>query len=352
MGCTTESTPTPAPGHCDVSATADVDLGVSGPYRAGHRLIEVTYTPPGVGASRTIPVHIWYPTTATEGDEVRYLEQFDDPKSLGNAALAPPLSGCGYPVVAYSHGHQGFAGTGAQLMRHFASHGWVAIAPDHIQNTLFDNVDPRPTWMYYVRSTDMTQALDAVAKLPSGDPLSNKLATDRVLLTGHSYGTHTVWASAGATFDVPQIRQNCAPGACTEDEFAAFTTGVGDPRFVAGIPLAGAYRPEWFGNTGYQSVKIPLLQMTGTADKVDAAEVWDLTASVQLSWIELEGACHESFALGTACATLPTDEGYGIVDTYAMAFARYHVLGDRSAKVSGIVDGSQSVSQRVTFRRK
>jgi hypothetical protein len=99
-------------------------------------------------------------------------------------------------------------------------------------------------------------------------------------------------------------------------------------------------------------VKIPLLQMTGTADKVDAAEVWDLTASVQLSWIELEGACHESFALGTACATLPTDEGYGIVDTYAMAFARYHVLGDRSAKVSGIVDGSQSVSQRVTFRRK
>jgi predicted dienelactone hydrolase len=356
IGCATETTesPPPAPpGQCDVSATAQAELGVSGPFHVGHRVLNVTYSPPGVPGDRTIPVHIWYPTNATDGDLTTYVGLFDDPNSFMNAPLAAPLSGCGYPTIVYSHGHQGFAGTGAQLMRHFASHGWVGIAPDHVQNLLTDNVDPRPPWMYYARSLDISASLDAVEKLPTTDPLYNKVATDRVIMAGHSYGTLTTWATAGATYDMDKIHAGrCAEMPCSDAELAEFTAGVRDPRVIAVMPLAGSYSLDWFGNTGFQSMQIPMLQMTGSANDVGAADSWDLTTGINLSWIEIEGGCHESFALGTACSTLPTAEGYGIVDTYAMAFSRYHLLGDRSEKVSGIVDGTQTVSARVTFRKR
>ena len=40
-------------------------------------------------------------------------------------------------------------------MRYFASHGWIAIAPNHTNNLLADHVDPLPTEHFIHRSLDL-----------------------------------------------------------------------------------------------------------------------------------------------------------------------------------------------------
>ena len=67
-------------------------------------------------------------------------------------------------------------------------------------------------------------------------------------------------------------------------------------------------------------------------------------------WIDIEDGCHQTFATGI-CADLEAEEGYAIVNAYALAFGRAHVLGDDSAEVVGVLDGSVTVSERVTMQQ-
>jgi len=173
------------------------ELDASGPFQVGYRTLEFSYDAVGDGEQRPIKLSLWYPTEDSSGDPGSYLGLLEDPLVFTDAALAPPVYGETYPVHVHSHGHQGFAGSTNFLMRHFASHGWVVAAPDHRGNTLIDNIDPRPAWMYTVRPSDITATLDTLANLPAEDPLASKLATERVLMSGHSYGGYTTFVSAG-----------------------------------------------------------------------------------------------------------------------------------------------------------
>jgi predicted dienelactone hydrolase len=339
-----------AEGHGDPltwSALAD------GPLHAGYRTWEVTYTPAGHTEPRTIPVSVWYPTEATEGRFATYGNGIiRDRQVFLDAPLAPsPYADGLYPVHVYSHGSQGFGGSSPGMARRFATHGWVVVAPDHIDNTLTTSVDPVPVSHNYVRSLDVSEALSSLDDVPAEDPLAGKCDTSRVLLSGHSYGTHTVWASAGATFDVARIRADCEPaGTCTEAELAAFGAGVGDPRFVAGIPMAGAFRRSWFGDTGHTTVTIPMLALTGAADPVGQDEQWASTTNPMI-WVDLAGVCHNFFAFG-GCDDIVEDEAFHTVGGFTLAFGRTHVLGDTGAEVSGILAGSVVVSERTALMRR
>jgi predicted dienelactone hydrolase len=320
-----------------------------GPFRVGYRTWPVSYAPPGGAPERMIDVHMWYPTEDAEGVEVWYEDLFRDYESFLDAAPAAPIHGGAYPVHAFSHGFRGFPGNSAFLMRHFASHGWVAVAPSHTGNTLFDT-DPLPPAHYFERSADVAAALDALAgaELP-GEPL-----TDAVLLSGHSFGAYTAWATAGAAFDEAEVRSRCAGeldgGTCTEAEIAVLVAGLDDPRVVAAIPMAGG-DTGWFGAGGYAAVEEPVFYMTGTDDDVGQQALYDLVGGVDLTWIDVEGGCHQMFAVG-ACDSIDTEVGFAIVRTYALAFARRHVLGDADATIAGILDGSIPVSDLVHYMRK
>lgn len=353
------------PGDCGVTATADAEVTGAGPFRVGFRSVETVYQPPGVEDERTIRVNIWYPSQDEEGNVGRYINLYPDAEVMTDASLAPPLSNCGYPLLVYSHGHQGFGGTAAHMMRAFASHGWVAIAPDHTGNLITDNLDPRPIWMYYVRSLDISHSLDVIETLPDEDPLANSVATDRVVMSGHSFGSMTVWASAGASFDMDRVAGHCTShegeAGCSPAQLEVFAGGLRDDRVVAAIPLTNPYTHAWFGDTGYESVDIPFLHMTGSEDDVGAPEQWDRLqdSDVDLTWIELEGGCHETFAMGTLFCPTPEDggeyldeaEGFRIVNAYALSLARHHVLGDDRPAILEILNGDASLSPVVTFRR-
>jgi len=322
-----------------------------GPMSVGHRAWSLTYTPDIIGGERTINLNLWYPTEDEDGEEVRYINLYLDNESLGEATPAEPVHEEGYPVMVYSHGSQGFGGTSADLMRHFASHGWVVIAPDHTDNLLSDHNDPLPTSHYIHRPMDVTKALDALAETTLAGPI----VTDRVVASGHSFGCYSNWASMGATYDITVVAENCAnggvpSGVCTEEELEAFASGsLKDERIVSAIPMAGTYRSSWFGETGYQSVGGPLLFMSGTDDPVGQDDQWDALVGIDLTWIDITDACHQTFGLGV-CPNLTDEEGFSIVNTYALAFARSTLLNDDS--VRPILDGTEIVSERVAIETR
>lgn len=323
-----------------------------GPYRVGYRTFRHTYTPRGSSTPRTLPMHIWYPTLVAEGAHPTYAIIFPDPNSYVDAPPAPPAHPRGYPVHVYSHGHRGFGPTSHFLMRYFASHGWISVAPDHTGNTLLDTPDPRPAALYYWRSLDVSAALDAVGNLSPGDPLAGRIDARTAVLSGHSFGTHTVWASAGATFDVDALRPMCtAETSCGAAELAEFERGVADPRFVAVIPMAGAISRSWFGPEGHRTVRVPVFAMSGSDDPVGADTQFATATGVDLTWIDVRGACHQFFALGR-CSMIDDALQAPIVGTYALAFARRHLLGDTGPAITSILDGTQVVHERVTYRRQ
>lgn len=332
----------------------DFTFDEDGPYLAGYRTFEVTYDPLGGPEGRSILVHVWYPATETTEDHPSYVNLFEDLDSHEGAPVAPPVDGVAHPALVHSHGHRGFAGNSAFLMRRFATQGWVAIAPDHTGNTLIDNIDPRPAWMYYTRSLDISEALDAVGGLPAGDALAGIVALERVVLSGHSFGVPTVWASCGATYDLEAIGAGCDDGSygeagCSEDELAAFGAGVGDDRIIAGIPMAGSLRASLFGDEGHLGVGVPILAMSGSEDPVGADTQFDLVSSfVDITWIDIEGGCHQTFGLGEPCSTIDIPLGFDIVSAYAMAFSRLHLLDDQA--MAGVMDGTVEVSPLVTLK--
>lgn len=323
------------------------DPAMPGPYYVGYRAIPITYDAPTL-PGRTTTVHVWYPTLVPDGPHPRYLGSVLDSSAIVDAPLAPSAYADGrYPVHLYSHGDRGFGGTSAFLMRRFASHGWVCVAPDHTGNTLVDNVVPRPIGLYFLRGTDLTATLDAMEALPAGDPLAGVLGLDTVVASGHSFGSHSMWAIAGATFAVDGaggFGDGCtADGTCTSAELDVFRGGVGDPRVVAAIPMAGAISRTYFGPSGHTSVTIPFLSLSGGADPVGADTQFATTPEVDLTWVDIADANHQFFALS------PDADAELVVGGFSLAFARVHVLGDASVTVSAILDGSRVLSPRVTL---
>lgn len=327
------------------------DVRERGPYNVGYTTWSLTYTPPRSTTPRTIQLHAWYPTRAIAGPYPTYRRIIQDRQSIVDAPPAEPVYPMGYPVHVYSHGHQGFAATTHFLMRYFATHGWVALAPDHTGNTISDTPSTLPASIFYLRSHDITASLDALGNLPNEHLLRGRADLRRVLLSGHSFGSHTVWSSAGATFDTAAVEARCAINPCVAGDREQFAAGLRDSRIVAAIPMAGSLRREWFGTMGERSVMIPIFAMSGSDDPVGADTQFASTAPLPLTWIDVAGGCHQYFGLG-GCTNIPDTEQPRIVGAYALALGRSAVLNDTDATVRGLLDNTIPLSARVTFRRR
>ncbi len=299
-------------------ADADVDpaswaADAPGPFSAGYQAFETTYAPPD-GEERTILVNVWYPTTG-EGAAPRYLGAVLDAESRTDAPAADPVHPGGHPVLLYSHGDRGFAGDAAHLHRRFASHGWVVVAPDHTGNTLRDVQGIDTAAHFAHRPLDLLRALDAAAE-------RWPLATERLVVAGHSRGAYTTWALGGATYELERIA-----GDHSEAEATWFSAGFGDARVVGLLPLAGGPRADYFGEGGHAAVDVPVLWMTGTEDGAPPTAQVEQLPDDQVLWVELTGGCHLTFTLGT-CPTLEMAPGFSLIERYALAFARRRVLDD------------------------
>ena len=332
------------------------DVAANGPFHVGYRTVQTSYTTPN-GATRSFDVNIWYPTLDDDGTTPKYNDIFYDSKAYVDASLAASVyAGGKYPVQIYSHGDRGYPDNSAFLMRHFASHGWVAIAPRHVGNTLGDTPATKPQEIYYLRGLDIKASLDLLEKLPSSDVLAGKTDTTRVVMTGHSFGSHSVWTVAGAPFDVDGLTAKCKPATgtptmapCTDADLTAFRAGVKDPRVISGFTMAGTLRTDWTGAHGESGVNIPMFFMSGTDDQIGQSAFYDSIAPFPFTWVDVQGACHLFFSTGK-CNNIADAKQVPIVGSFAMAFARKTLMNDSTQDVSDTLAGRKNDPAVVTFQ--
>lgn len=314
------------------------DFWESGPYAVGYQKWEHSYSNPA-GDNRTIPMNIWYPTEDNRGDDVYYYGSPDE-LSFGDAEPMPPVHNGGYPVMVYSHGSYGYGGTSAFLARHFASHGWLVIAPDHIGNIITDYTDAVDFAVRYNRPGDDIAAIDALSSIPNW---SHPIQTDSVILSGHSYGGYDNWAVAGADINMEHVEAQCLNGdwatPCETADIQAFANGFRDSRVAGIIPMAGAGNFSWFKEGAFENREISVLLMSGDKDDDEPQQVWDTSEGTPMTWIDIEGACHQAFALG-GCLELSNEDGFRLINGYALAFARKLLLDDTTATTTELLSGT------------
>ncbi len=194
------------------------DYGAAGPHAVGNATVTMTDRT----GTRTLPVELWYPADESARAEMtlgRAIDSFEagtpNETMLGDLVLAAPatcvrrtmhsaaapavLPGTDlFPVVVFSHCHSCTRYDMAEAAERLASHGIVVAAPDHVGNTLWDELAGTSASVgnpfLAVRASDVSSVLDRLL-----DPTASELPADlrgrldpaRAGVMGHSFGAAT-----------------------------------------------------------------------------------------------------------------------------------------------------------------
>ncbi len=317
----------------------------------GYRVDPAAVDAPWLEEPRSVPLNLWYPTDASTGESASYIELFVDELALVDAPVRAPA--CKMPLVVYSHGSQGWGGSGSPLLRHLVSQGWLAAAPDHVDNTLLDNVDPRPISFSATRVADVVAAIDHLEELPADDPLAGRVDTSKVLVVGHSFGGQTAWLLAGPTPDLAAIEARCDADVlgCSEAERAAFAQPFGDDRVVALVPMDGAAGTDLVAAAGWATATLPIFYMNRSGE--GDSDAFDQSASApDVGWARFEGACHETFTSTDLPCDFDKEEGLDLAAAYLTAQGAVSVLGADDSMYTELLSGQTTIDPRVTVRRR
>jgi predicted dienelactone hydrolase len=391
-GAQDTSQPSPADTVSDAADTGAVDTGpgvedtgpvlplppdptawpatAPGPYNVGYHTMEVTYQPKGVDGPRTLRLAVWYPTEDKTGTAANYRDLFVQETVFQDAEPAPHGP---WPVHIYSHGNLAFAEVSFFLTEYLASHGWLVAAPDHTGNTIETLGDDLTTEVYMLRPQDISAVLDKLYNLDPEHKLSDRVG-DTVVVSGHSFGGYTAFSSAGATYPmdehVPACEAGTGPGAfCSTldaGKIDVFKAGFLDPRVGLIVPLAPGGE-NVLGPAGVADVDVPILMITGAKDKSttnagSGDPYWNAVDGPSDMRVDIATAAHQTFTI--ICDFVPLlgkDDGCGdefiepavahqIINSYTLAFSRYHLMDDTS--VGAILDGTQTLSDEVTLSFK
>ncbi|HRI69787.1 MAG TPA: hypothetical protein PK156_36410, partial [Polyangium sp.] len=84
--------------------------------------------------------------------------------------------------------------------------------------------------------------------------------------------------------------------------------------------------------------------------------VMTVVKSMDITWVNVENGCHQLYGLGNSvlgdasCKALPDEEGFSLVNPWILAYARYHVLADRSQFVADLIEQRSSLSPKVVVQ--
>ena len=347
----------------EMGSPLDWDVTETGPYLVGFRTVEVVYTPSPLTDERALPVAVWYPTDTPNTEPALYFGAIESEIATIDA---PPISE-DMPILVFSHGHMGFAEATSFLCEYFASHGWIAIAPNHIGNTTTDLGKAVTSETYLWRPRDLSASLDWLYNLPEEDPLAGRVG-NRVALAGHSFGGWTSFVTAGASLALESLVSACevdeqSSQFCvdlTDELLEVFTEGLQDDRVELIIPLDPGNASML--QEGVSDIEVPVLLMTAdgpTTGKEDdyVSPYWTWLVQADAIWVNITTAGHQSFGIlcdimpafaedeGCGEAFMPHAEVYELINIYALAFARYHLWDDLA--MSDILNGTESFTDDV-----
>jgi predicted dienelactone hydrolase len=337
---------------------APADPGEVGPYRIGVTTLETT------SEGRTLPIEVWYPASIADGapEEIYQvmlgaLKLTEIPSGLGAVRDAKlDTRGAPYPVVLFSHGNGGMRIQSIYLTEQLASHGFVVAAPDHVGNTITEQVNQgglAPAEAARVRPLDISRTLDAV--LETSGELAGAADPARVGVAGHSFGGYTAFRLAGATIDVEAVKVHCQTQSdlfCTgwETITEPFPASARDERILAALPQTpgGAAVMEAGDNDGFSAITIPTFIQGGTTDEITPFEAESrapyqrlggpasllgienaghFTYSNVCQILELTGLTLEQLQDGCEPADIPWRDAHALVNRFATAFFQVHVAG-------------------------
>lgn len=193
------------------------------------------------------------------------------------------------PVIVFSHGRGSVKTDLRYLAEHLASHGYIVAALEHpgSNKTSFKAVNQNKKQLvtpqeFLDRPRDVSFILDELEKLnqTGNSPLQGKLATNNVMIVGHSFGGGTALALAGGELQIENLKQRCQQNLstanlgervqCAGQVLPEKTYQLRDARIKQAIAL-NPTTSLMFGETGLTKVQIPTLILSSSADKITPA---------------------------------------------------------------------------------
>ena len=333
----------------------------SGPWSIGFRETEIEYSTPR-GDVRKMRLLLWYPVDGASNSSVEAafvggLVIRSDIYVEGN----PPSDNL-FPLLVFSHGSQGLAEQSFYLSEHFASHGWIVVAPDHTGNTLYSGDGPLHTYNY-IRPQDIKAVIDHTLSLPDDHVLHGHV-DETVVVAGHSFGAYTALALGGAVFDPAQL-DHCGPERtinelCVPEAVEDFRAGFRDPRISAAVAMTPIGLDAYLvGEGSLSSIDIPTFVITAGRDQIlppasNGDRVWASLKRPQHLRMNFPNAGHFSFTnlceglpreiipdriFNDGCADqfTPTKDVHTVTKAYALAFIRARLFQDETA-LSYLID--------------
>jgi predicted dienelactone hydrolase len=247
-----------------------------------------------------------------------------------------------YPVIVFSHGAGGSQDCCEALTRHWATYGYVTIQPTHddsaIQrrNSGEENIRflqavrdglKKPA-LWESRPQDISFVIDSLPVLEHRVPgLVANMDKDRIGVGGHSMGSYTAEAIAGAIVDLPGH-----PG-----------SNFADPRVKAVLCLS-PQGPGQFGlnDHSFDRLSLPYIGMTGSLDSLGpvASPAWhkipfERSLPSDKYHLYIEGANHGSFITARTLSPTHAAQGeaiLGYTNSASLAFWDAYLKNDARAK--------------------
>lgn len=347
-----------------------------GPFHVGVTEMEID---DGRGAGRVLPITVWYPVSPVDADA----SAEDDPFTYGLGVTAgvylveeaSPMEAVAdvpadprgpFPIVLFSHGNGGVRQQSFFMTEWLASHGFIVAAPDHVGNTILDELTGTsiPTVeAALLRPTDMSRTLDAVyqASDDPGSPLAGAADDVRVGITGHSFGGFTSFRVAGATIDQELHEEECEATEggllCDDLDELSIPANQQDERVLAAMPQAPGGAMAMLPSGGFADVSVPTFIQAGDVDLTTPLEAESEAPYEQLtvpaSLLVIGDAGHFTFSdmcrflegadpsvlelieddvadiIDDGCgeANLPWPRAHEIINAYAADFFHWMVAG-------------------------
>jgi predicted dienelactone hydrolase len=247
-----------------------------------------------------------------------------------------------FPVIVFSHGAGGSQNCCEALTAHWASYGYVTIQPTHADSAVQrrDAGEENMRFLQAVRDAlqqpglwesrtrDVSFVLDSLGEIARLEPLlAGKMDLHEIGAGGHSMGSFTTEALAGALVDLPG-----KPGA-----------SLADSRVQAALCLS-PQGPGQFGltETSFRTMRVPFLGVTGSLDSLGplASPQWhrkpfEMSPAGDKYELLISGANHMSFISARTPLSGSSQQTENILDytnSAALAFWDAYLKNDSAAR--------------------
>jgi len=166
--------------------------------------------------------------------------------------VTTPVGAGPFPVVVFSHGAASSKDLYTRVIDHWASHGYAAIQPTHIDSESlgFRFGSATPAQVLSSRIGDMAFILDRLEAIAEKASVPGRLDATKIAAAGHSFGGWIALIMAGLPVIMPD----------------GSSRTFGDTRIKALVSYNGVGPMDRVDNNGWKNVTVPVFASSGTND--------------------------------------------------------------------------------------